>query len=114
MYQIVCDSVEQETLAYGEESFLNNLVKTFKLPALTLALGRGLAACCWLSDSCGGRTLEGDVLKSTQSRSKGILGLHRAGERGMELPLPAASATAQPPDGTVWKLGCHLSKCLSG
>lgn len=88
MYQIVCDSVEQETLAYGEESFLNNLVKTFKLPALTLALGRGLAACCWLSDSCGGRTLGGDKLKSTQSRSKGILGLHRAGERGMELPSP--------------------------
>lgn len=53
MYQIVCDSVEQETVACEEESFLNNLVKMFKLPALTLALGRGLAACCRLSDSCG-------------------------------------------------------------
>lgn len=53
MYQIVCDSFEQETVAWGEESFLNNLVKTFKLPGLTLALGRGLAACCRLSDSWG-------------------------------------------------------------
>lgn len=95
-------------------SFLNNLVKTFKLSALTLALGRGLAACCWLSDSCGGRSFEGDWLKSTKSRSKGILWLHRAGERGMELPLPTASATAQHPDGKVLKPGCYLSKCLSG
>lgn len=39
MSQIVCDSTEQETLACGEESFLNNLVKPFQLPALTLALG---------------------------------------------------------------------------
>lgn len=116
MWQIVCDSVEQETLAFGEESFLNNLVKTFKLPALTLALGRGLAACSWLSDSCGSRILEGDELKSTQSRSKGILGLHRAREREAwsYLPLPAGSAGAQHPDGTVWKSGRHLSKCLSG
>lgn len=41
MYQIVYDSTEQETLACGEESFLNNLVKMFQLPALTLALGTG-------------------------------------------------------------------------
>lgn len=45
MYRIVCDSAEQETLARGEESFLNNLVKMFKLPALALALRRGLASC---------------------------------------------------------------------
>lgn len=101
MYQIVCDSAEQETLAYGEESFLNNLVKMFKLPALTLALGRGLAACSWLSDRCG-------------CRSKEILWLHRAGERGMQLSLPSASATVQHLNGTVLKPSCHLSKCLSG
>lgn len=35
MYQIVCDSAEQETLAPGEEGFLNNLVKMFQLPVLT-------------------------------------------------------------------------------
>lgn len=52
MHQIVCDSVEQETVAHREESFLNNLVRMFKLPALTVALGRWLAVCCWLSDSC--------------------------------------------------------------
>lgn len=41
MSQIVCDRMEQEPLACGEESFLKNLVKTFQLPALTLALGTG-------------------------------------------------------------------------
>jgi hypothetical protein len=52
MYQIVSDSPEWETLACGEESFLNNLVKMLQLPALTLALGRRGAACCWPSDGC--------------------------------------------------------------
>jgi hypothetical protein len=43
VYQIVCDSTEQETSRrlVGKESFLNNLVKMFQLPALTLALGTG-------------------------------------------------------------------------
>lgn len=38
MYQTVCDSLEQETLACGEEGFLNNLVKMSQLPASALAL----------------------------------------------------------------------------
>lgn len=31
-------------MACGEESFLNSLVKMFKLPALTLALGRAVGS----------------------------------------------------------------------
>lgn len=50
MYQIVCGSTEQETLACGEEGFLNNLVKMFQLLALTVALGSRGAACCCPTD----------------------------------------------------------------
>lgn len=114
MYQIVCDSVEQETLACGEESFLNNLVKMLQLPALTLAPGRALAACCWLSGSSSSRTLKETGRRAPKEAARGSCGSTEQG-RGVEFPLPSRLRHgAQHPDRTALKPGCQLSGCLPG
>lgn len=53
MYQIVCDSAEQETLACGEEGFLNNLVKMFQLSALAPAVGSLMAVAVEVTKETG-------------------------------------------------------------
>lgn len=80
----------------------------FKLPALTLALGRAIGSPTPVM------VQPRDWPKGTHGRSKGILWLHRAGKRGTELPVHTASVPAQQSDATVLKPGCHLCRGLPG
>lgn len=82
----------------GKESFLNNLVKVFPLPALTLALGTG-AACSWPTD---GGSRHGDWPEIAQERQQGTLWLLGTGKskeqswRHPWLPLPLYSVFTAP------------------
>lgn len=69
--------VAQETPACGEESFYNNLVKMFKLPALTLALGGG-ASCPLLALQLWREKPQRRLAEEHPARGKGVLWLRGA------------------------------------